>query len=366
MKVRIVSFSDFILVIQIQGIKEFIRFEVSNTSSFKFCNSNIGSALAMLAFPFATIKGLDLEIPAPVNPELKLSLELLSVYWHQNRKNIFKRPIIIKSDGFSEQVSIDSSISGSLIAFSGGVDSTYALSSFTKSTEIVDMLKPTSAIMINGFGYSLEHQEQFDRQFLLNKEYCQKKCIDLFSVKTNWKEVAPAYQLFHIVGIVGVMNLFAEQFKAGVIGLDFTLNEEIKLGVWGNTALISRLLSNSSFPIFPAGGDRNRIEKLEYLFNNNEYKHLAVCNNTAKSQSNCGCCEKCIRTKLMLLASGVEISDNMFDDTNVYRYLPRIKITKKTQVIFYESLLALDSNINEGMKRLIVQKLQSYDKSNIY
>ncbi|MGO1965298.1 MAG: hypothetical protein ACTH23_02445 [Moraxellaceae bacterium] len=361
MKVKLVRFSDYKVVIQIQGKPKLIRFELDNNSGFKFCKSNIGSALAILAFPFAAIKGLDLEVPASLNPEVKLNLEQLSVYWCQNRKHLFKRPIVIKPNGFSERSEANPHGLGSLVAFSGGVDSTYALSSFLKNTEVIADLRPKSAMMINGFGYNLEYQELFDKQFLLNQKYCYKKNIDIFSVTTNWKEVAPAYQLFHVLGIVGIMSLFGMQYHAGVVGLDFTFDEELALGAWGNTALISKLLSSNRFLIFPEGGDRSRIEKLEYLFKENEYSHLAVCNSNFKSAANCGRCEKCVRTKLMFLARGIDVLDDMFDDVDVYRHISKIKITKNTQAIFYRSVLEHGSNISEDINAMITQKLGAYE-----
>ncbi|WP_250163501.1 hypothetical protein [Psychrobacter sp. WY6] len=201
MIVRLVSFSESKVTVQVQGVPTFIRFSLDDSSQYKFSRRNIGSFLAIISFPFAARKSLDLEVPFGIPAELKLNLELLSLFWHQNRPKIFKKPIrISSSEEFSQELLPRQ---GSIVAFSGGVDSTYGLSSFIDSTKLAEKYYPKAAIMINGFGFELDEQQLFSRQYKLNEHYCGKNNIELISVKTNWKEVAPAYQIFTFLVLLG-------------------------------------------------------------------------------------------------------------------------------------------------------------------
>src|SRR5690606_5299320 len=119
--------------------------------------------------------------------------------------------------------------SGYAIAFSGGIDSTYAFA-VNQFAQTAHPFEITQAIMIDGFGYDLEKKKMFEKQRYKNRIFLKRFNVGLTTVRTNWRNVVTFYQLFHTIGIAAVMNLFSQRHHGGIIGLDFTYNEESTLG----------------------------------------------------------------------------------------------------------------------------------------
>ncbi len=364
MKAKITSRQENKITVRVQGIGTPIVFEVPEGEKFKIAENSLGNFLALVAFPFAMKKSLDLEIDYPVDQTLARNLHEFSVLWSQYRPERFKSPVKIASSlSVPSRPSGQVEKSGYAIAFSGGIDSTYAfaINQFAKTAHPFDI---THAIMIDGFGYDLEKRSMFEKQRDKNRIFLKQFDINLTTVRTNWSKVVIFYQLFHTIGISAVMNLFSQQHLGGIIGLDFTYNEEFTLGPWGNMALIDRLFSSADFSIQPMGADKDRIEKLAFLSQKNAIEHLAVCNFMGMLGRNCSHCEKCTRTMLGFVSQQQPVPSKIFTGDVTVESLNGIEIRKPTQYIFFKSLINNWINPDVTLRDVINTKLNHYESRN--
>lgn len=363
-KAKLISLQENKITVRIQGIGTPIVFEIPEGEKFYIAESRLGNFLALVAFPFAMKKSLDLELEYPVDETLARNLHEFSVLWSQYRPERFKSPVKIASSlSVPSQSNGGIEKSGYAIAFSGGIDSTYAFA-VNQFAQTAHPFEITQAIMIDGFGYDLEKKKMFEKQRDKNRIFLKQFDVGLTTVRTNWSKVVIFYQLFHTIGIAAVMNLFSQRHHGGIIGLDFTYNEEFTLGPWGNMALIDRLLSSTDFSIQPMGADKDRIEKLAFLNQKNAIEHLAVCNFMGMLGRNCSHCEKCTRTMLGFVSQQQPVPSSIFKGDVTVDSLNGIEIKKPTQYIFFKSLVNNWINPDVTLRDVINTKLSHYERRN--
>ena len=328
------------LCMQIQGEPTTIFWEVPCDANIDLNNPSLGNFIALSAFPFAMKKSLDLELRGPVDYLLVSNLTEFSAAWCQYRPTLFKTPVKIIADEFTSfQCRHHNEVNFSA-AFSGGIDSTFLLICNASNTEVDMHPRISQAIMIDGFGFNLENIEQFRRTFQLGSSLCDSIGVELLSVRTNWSKVIKWYEIFHTLGIASLLNLLSRNVAGGYIGLDFTYAEEFELGPWGNMAGLDRMLSASSFPILPFGGQSTRIGKLTTLSLSGNDRYLSVCNSPGRTSINCGTCEKCQRTMLEYMSQGITPAPGLFGSFVTLETVAKIKIRKPTQKLFYQAMEA--------------------------
>lgn len=358
MRAFINSHSDNKIEVKVQGVRQSIYY-LSDAKGFNYTSENLSNLLLLTAFPIAMKKGLDLEVSGNFDPVIVRNLEKLSVVWSQYRPDKFFRACkIIVSDGeFRDEKSsnLRKKLDKSVMAFSGGVDSMYAL---LRNRQMSNSHRVDHCVMINGFGYDLSESSFFKEQFTKNSEFLGLYGVSLCDIETNYKKVVAWYPFFHSMGIATVLNLFGAKYDIGAIGLDYTYKEEQELGPWGNLSLLNGLYSSSSFLIDPIGADRERVEKIKFLNEQDALKYITVCNFIEKAGKNCGNCDKCIRTMLMCVANRIDYRD-IFEGDLTKKDVENINIKKNTQYIFYKSIVKRLKD-HPSYQRVLESKLDKY------
>ena len=324
--------------IEIQNVSEPIFWEVPADMPLNLSRARLANFLAIAAFPFALRAGRNLKIDGKVDRELARNLLQFSIAWSQYRPEIFKRSVRVVANSYTDPVWPRLRRSGYACAYSGGIDSTFAMSLGRTKSHMREFPPISLAIMIDGFGFDLEEPQNFDRTFAEGKTYCAKLGVPLTSVRTNWPSAIKIYQLMHTIGIAAVFHLRADKVDGGYIGMDFTFDEEFELGPWGNSALMSRHYSAAGFQVGPTGGEVSRVRKLHALIKNGDDHHLTVCNNPLKLLKNCGTCEKCQRTMLAYRSLGKEPVEGMFQHALSLESAGELRISKLTQWVFYSRM----------------------------
>jgi len=105
--------------------------------------------------------------------------------------------------------------------------------------------------------------------------------------------------------LAGILHLYHKNFSYALIGSSEPYNA--LLFPWGSTPATDYLLSGSAMDIVHEGAGYSRTQKAATVASDvHAQKTLKVCWEGADQASNCGVCEKCVRTQLNFLAAGYD------------------------------------------------------------
>jgi hypothetical protein len=192
-----------------------------------------------------------------------------------------------------------------ICAFSGGVDGTFSLLRHRLGRLREAALPVGSALMVHGFDVALAETRSFDLLVKRCDPLLTELGIPLHVARTNLR-VASRQNWGHSHGaqLAGCLHQFGGVLSGGIIGSTKPYDDQFF--PWGSTAITDPLLSGGSFSIFHDGAGFSRTAKLEYIRNyETALRTLKVCWEGHHPEENCGRCEKCVRTRLNLLAVGV-------------------------------------------------------------
>lgn len=214
-------------------------------------------------------------------------------------------PTLFKKISISAEIEVASILSeaqDAVIAYSGGLDSTYALHAHAKKLLGRRSCKIVAGVLICGFDIPLNNAESFDIAKQYTGNILRSYGVGQVTVRTNWRELDTSWEETHMFGVVSVISQFSSSVSRGVIASDFPYDDE-SLG-WGSNTVTNQLFSLSSFPLEFTGGALSRTDKAKALSNEQVIlENLRVCYQGVSG--NCGKCGKCNYTKLNFLAIGV-------------------------------------------------------------
>jgi hypothetical protein len=265
-----------------------------------------GSRLTSSLDPFvvatifmAMLRGTDLRVHGEVSPSLLRNLEAFQLIWTRWRPTSYTKIEII-ADAEREQPRAEES-AGDIVAFSGGIDSSFTAFSHTSGGR--GRLNRT---IKSGM---LMQKELFKPPYQDLKAMLSSLGIELIPVATNADDFKPnnipgnPLPLDHFVPItISCLMLFQGTYRAGL----FASSEPYQALVtpWSTHPLTDPLLSSDSFSVIHDGAEFTRTEKTTYLVDWPEaLSSLQVC--WQEEGANCGKCRKCIRTILNFRVAGI-------------------------------------------------------------
>jgi hypothetical protein len=255
---------------------------------------------AVAALPYAMNTADALHIDGEVGPELLGNLEEYCDYWTMWRPDIFRRiPITAESVTASEAPS-----RAAVAAYSGGVDSTYQLVINATAAHGNRTVPIVAAILIGGFDIPVGDATGMARVAARARAIVDGFDIPVVTVRTNWREFNPHWEMTFGAGVTSVLHHFREHAGIGLIAADEPYTMEVR--PWGSNSTTNHLLGGDNFRVRTDGLGVTRTEKCAVI---GQYevvrKHLRVCWAGPVPDENCGCCEKCVRTKLNFVAAGI-------------------------------------------------------------
>lgn len=254
--------------------------------------------VAPLALARGMAEGADVTLAEPISSRLKANLEMvqeLHLAWIPGTRRVrLTAPVTGRRPG-----------RGVSAFFSGGVDSFHTL--ITHRDEIDNL------ILIHGFDIPLADTVTFGMAEAQAREAAALFGKRLIVVRTNMHFELPIpfdWKWYHGPSLAAVTHALAPVHARVYIASTHSYAE---LHPWGSNPLIDPLWSSEGVEVIHDRGD-SRLEKLRLLASHPEaLARLRVCwENTG--QYNCGRCEKCVRTMLVLRGLGVP-SSRAFPDT---------------------------------------------------
>jgi hypothetical protein len=247
----------------------------------------------------------DLHLEGPVSWRLLANLEEYMDAWTQWRPDIFG-PVALTAD---EVVDDRGTGAGALadrgvLAFSGGVDGTYAAYAHARGLLGHRTLRLAAGVLVHGFDIPLEDAHGFELATAGARAMTDELGIPLVTMRTNWQAVAdPEWQMTFGAAIAAVLHLFPDRAGNVILAADTTY--AAPTFPWGSNPITNPLLASSRLRMVQPGAGATRTEKVRAIGGLASVReHLRVCWEGDEPGRNCERCEKCVRTKVNLLAAG--------------------------------------------------------------
>jgi hypothetical protein len=261
-------------------------------------NGNFAIAAAL---PVAMAHGCSLHYRGNADADYLATIEEYMAAWHRWLPHRFQ-PVAVTAD----QESTGRAPQGrrAIMAFSGGLDSIFALHAHKRDLLGRRGLDIQAAVLIQGFDLTLDDQKAFDKARSHAEPVLDSYGVRLNVVRTNWREAAVDWEMTHVLGLAAVLHLFHRSFDYGVFADDVSYDNQVT--PWSSNAITNQLLGSIGFPIRSTGASWYRTEKATILGANPVVlEHIRVCYQRPELGENCSACEKCLRTKLNFRAAGV-------------------------------------------------------------
>jgi hypothetical protein len=199
------------------------------------------------------------------------------------------------------------------VAFlSGGVDGLHALMRNHQLYGLDDPAYIRDALFIHGFDIGKRARDpeivRYRAALELLKPVANESCVNLVPCRTNLRHLPTRpgfFELRHSGALLAAVGHAATLGPAFVfIGGTYSLANP---SPWGSHPAVDGLFSSQRVTVIHDGARFSRLEKVRDLAGwPAALAALRVCpGKPARLEANCGRCEKCLRTRLELLAAGV-------------------------------------------------------------
>jgi hypothetical protein len=206
------------------------------------------------ALPSSMLLGRDILIDGPVDPAVMENAERLSRIWSLWKPGEL-RPVTVKASTAERPKRPERP---ALVFYSGGVDSTYYLTSKGRCETMGHVLT------IHGMDYRPENDTGF--QALVDKTgpFLQALNYRRVTIRTDAAKQGRA-DVMHGMTLSGCADLLSNLFGSAELAADYTLEQEMMVWPWGTNHVTNRFLRGSDWRIDSVSGDVSRTEKVAAL-----------------------------------------------------------------------------------------------------
>jgi len=212
---------------------------------------------------------------------------------------------------------------GACLAYSGGIDSTYAVRRLLLDEEGRGGAERGVAVMVHGFDVPVEATAGFERALARARRLLDSRGVPLRAVVTNVREIRMSWEDANRAVIAGTLHLFRGLYAHGLIANSY--EESLARRFFPEDVEDPPLLSSDDFPVRVCAQERDRIGRLEGILDWPEaLRELRVCYVDERWDRNCGRCGKCIIVMLAARALGagrLPCFDRDVEDDEIVRML---------------------------------------------
>lgn len=200
----------------------------------------------------------------------------------------------------------DVKVDGAIAAFSGGTDAQFTVYRHAIGKAGYCTQKLRAGILVHGFDIPIEDTVGFAGAAEKASDTLSSIDLNLLTVKTNIRILNLNWEHQCGLAVAAVLNGLSKYAGTGLIGSGEPY--DALATPWGSHPMTDPLFSSDGFRMIHDGAGFNRSEKIKVLTGwAAGMKNLRVCWEGTLRDSNCGVCEKCIRTRLNFLLA--DISD---------------------------------------------------------
>jgi hypothetical protein len=278
-----------------------------------------------------------LRVHGPVSGRLLANLEEFQAAWSCWRPGLY-RPVDIRPD--REVDGTGPADSSAVVAFSGGIDSLFSTWRHRAGSPLPRHRDLRAGVLIHGFEIPLEDEDGFRLARDRAVAALASIGLPLVTVETNWRRLLCGEWSDEFgAALASCLHQFAGAASAGIVGSDGTYHRVVL--PWGSNPLTTRLLTGGTFEIVYDGAAFWRSEKAAAICDwPAALASLRVCWEGSQPGSNCGRCEKCIRSQLNFLAVRQPVPP-AFPVTAGLRDIAALTVHAEAQLIGLRDVLAI-------------------------
>jgi hypothetical protein len=165
--------------------------------------------------------------------------------------------------------------------------------------------------MVHGFDIFHREVTEYGRAFENSRRMLESLGIDLWSMTTNFREVAEEWEPGHGTAIAACAHCFAGRVGTALVASTAPFNAFGR--PWGTHNLTDRMLGSDRLRVETDGADIDgRLDKARLLAEwPGAMRGLRVCFQSPRRDRNCGKCRKCMMTALAFLANGLPLPSTL-------------------------------------------------------
>ena len=248
-------------------------------------------------------------------------------------------------------------------AMSGGVDGVFTAVRHARKWLGNGSYPLTDAVLIHGFDVTLEQAEAYVRLADRVRPLVERLGLRLRLMRTNLKPITGQHwEHSHGTAIAACLHNYSHSHSTALIGGGVSYAQLVY--PWGSTPATDYLLSGDQMRLVLDGSGFSRTEKVAALRDEpGALSKLKVCWQGSQPERNCGHCEKCVRTKLNLLAARVERCE-AFDEPLDLKDVERLRPTNEFQYIEMSSLCeyAQKHGVTEEWVGILKRRVSRYER----
>lgn len=328
-----------------------------------------GNALLCALFPIAFHdREARLAVDAPACPMLADNLATVLGWWNKWSKT---PPLDMKIECRGAEVVSPPRIPATAF-LSGGVDSFHMLFRNRKLHARGTPAAIETAIIVHGFDVGRRKRDAenalFERVHSRIGRIAADDGIKLTSVSTNLRHMkhTPGYWFDRFFGAACIA--MGHAIVPGFGYLQFAGTHDIEnLSPIGSNPAVDVQFSSQRLQVMHEGIRFSRLDKVRELL---EWPlaldNLRVCAQEGREQINCGVCEKCLRTRLELLAAGRPETQSLGPSEFDPSLLDPIEIANDYQAACYrDAARALAGGPNDILSKAAFERVRLFEASNV-
>lgn len=309
---------------------------------------------------FAAMRYSDsLHVHGQVSPSLLCNLIEFQTAW--SRWVPEKYRVIDLSADLEIEDDVDG-LFGSVMAFSGGLDSCFTAWRHTKGRQGRLAQNITAGVMVHGFDIPLSDQDVFKRAVDNSRYLLESVGLRSLNVVTNFRDLGDVWVDSHGAAIASVLHLLKRGFRGGVVASSHVY--DAMRYPWGSNPITDPLLSSVGFRVHHDGCGFNRRQKAGVVAAWPEaMQGLRVCWQGAQKDRNCGICLRCVATAMCFelekapLPTSLLVQDMAAAIDNLaLQKLPDVAVMRLSELLEYAEINNQKLPWVDSLRRLIVSR----------
>jgi hypothetical protein len=295
-----------------------------------------GNPFMVALMPVAARLRKVLQVDRPVSPMLLSNSRQIGRIW----RNWYGLRLAIDPPGL-EEGNGKTVPPGVGCFFSGGVDSFYTvLKNLERETGDGRI---THLVHVRGFDIDLRNEPMYREVSRHLEEAAGQLGLPIIMASTNIREVSRGFtswgRLQHGASLAAVGHCLSGLFRTMFLPATHTYEHVFP---WGTHPLLDPLWSSGALVFISDGCEASRAQKifLQIARSPVALQHLRVCYKKTGSGYNCGQCEKCLRTMVVLKVAGVLDRCSTFADSLDLDRVRNIRIKQRITESFAKDTLA--------------------------